>query len=99
MAAQQEMAAKMAKACVVEERHVQLAVSPAYLMLLLDYSENNLYVHKQKSLTIVRILIAGTKGKRVSGTGATAGTSGDCPTGTSCVATADSKKGTAGSCV
>ena len=93
----------MAKACVVEERHVQLAVSPTYLMLLPDYSENfngeGKFVHKQKSLTIVRILIAGTKGKRVSGTGATAGTSGDCPTGKSCVATADSKKGTAGSCV
>ena len=90
----------MAKACVVEERHVQLAVSPTYLMLLPDYlnGEGN-FVHKQKSLTIVRILIAGTKGKRVSGTGATAGSSGDCPTGYSCVATADSKKGTAGSCV
>ena len=47
----------------------------------------------------MRILIAGTKGKRVSGTGATAGTSGDCPTGYSCVGLSDPKKGTEGSCV
>ena len=57
------------------------------------------FVNKLKSYTTVRILIAGTKGKRVSGTGATAGTSGDCPTGYSCVGLSDPKKGTEGSCV
>ena len=44
-------------------------------------------------------LTAGRKGKRVSGSGTPAGTYGDCPLGYSCVGSADSYKGTEGSCV